>query len=67
MKHRQTKEIGNIEEKSGDMEDRSNIHIIRVPKGEEGENGTESMLEEIMTKDVPKMNKNLTSNDLAIS
>lgn len=49
------------------MEDRSNIHIIRVPKGEEGENGTESMLEEIMTKDVPKMNKNLTSNDLAIS
>ena len=58
--------IGNIEEKLGDME-RSNIHLIRVPKGEEGENGTKAMLEEIMIKDVPKMMKNLTSNDLAIS
>lgn len=53
------KEIGNIEEKLGDMEGKSNIHLIRVPKGEEGESGTEAMLKEIMTKDVPEMNKNL--------
>lgn len=46
---------------------RANIHLIRLPRGEEEENGTEVILEEIMTEDVPELMKNLTSNDLAVS
>lgn len=46
---------------------RANIHLIRVPKGEEEENGAEAILEEIMTKNVPELMENLRLNDLAIS
>lgn len=61
--------MGNREKKLGNMEEtsRANIHLIRVPKGAEEENGAEAILEEIMAKDVPELMENLTLNDLAIS
>lgn len=55
MQHRQTKKGDRkIEEKLGNMETRgSNIHLIRVPKEEEEEIGTEA----ILTKDPPERNE----------
>lgn len=46
MQHRQTKKTKNIEEKIGNMEETrgSNICLIKVIKGEEGENRAEAIL-----------------------
>lgn len=47
--------MGHTEENLGNMEEtrKSNIHLTRVPKGEEEENGIEAML----TEDVPERNE----------
>ena len=35
----------------------TNIHITRVPEGEEGEKGTKKMLEEIIAENLPNLGK----------
>ena len=54
------KRLKTNEEHLGELWDnvkRTNIHIIGVPEGQEGEKGTENILQEIIAKNVPHMGK----------
>lgn len=39
---------------------RKNIHIVRVPEGEERGKGIEALFKKIMTKNVPKLGRDVT-------
>lgn len=39
---------------------RKNIHIVRVPEGEEREKGIEALFKKIMTKNVPELGRDVT-------
>ena len=38
---------------------RKNIHIVRVPEGEERGKGIEALFKKIMTKNVPNLTKDI--------
>ena len=39
---------------------RKNIHIVRIPEGEEKEKGIEALLKKKKTKNVPRLERDVT-------
>ena len=61
VEHKRGKRLKTNEESLRELWDKvkcTNIHIIGVPEGEEREKGTEKILQEIMAKNFPNMERN---------